>query len=273
MEYFSKMLKLASMSFRFRFHPKCGAQVISYLAFADDIILLSRGDRQSVSYFYQQLISFGHISRLVINREKSSIYFGRVREQIKHVILQDTGFVEGSFPFQYAGRVELIKSILFGMVHFWLSIFPLPDIAIKHIVCICKNFLWTRNIFKSNSALVAWKVVCLPKKEGGLGLFDIKAHNNSFIAKQLWNIHLKSDYVWIQWIHYYYLPNVSIWDALSQRTSSPLWKSIISLKDQFVAACGSHHQAIALMHTWSGGELSFTAQSYDFLHFKCDQVS
>jgi len=45
MEYFSKMLKLASMSFRFRFHPKCSAQDISYLAFTSNIILLSRGDR------------------------------------------------------------------------------------------------------------------------------------------------------------------------------------------------------------------------------------
>jgi len=125
---------------------------------------------------------------------------------------------------------------------------------------------------KSNSALVIWKLVCLPKKEGGLGLFDIKARNKSLLAKKLWNIHLKSDYVWIQWIHHYYLPNVSIWDVVSQRTSSSLWKDIISLKDQIVAACGSQHQAIALMSTWGSGELSFTAQSYNFLHFKCDPV-
>jgi hypothetical protein len=65
---------------------------------------------------------------------------------------------------------------------------------------------------------------------------------------------------------------MSIWDAFSKQTSSPFWKSIISLKDQFVVTCGSHHQAIDLMSTWSGGELSFTAQSYDFLRFKCDPV-
>jgi mannosylglycoprotein endo-beta-mannosidase len=125
---------------------------------------------------YQQLISFGHISGLAINGEKSSIYFGRVGEQMKQVILQDMGFVKSLFPFHYlgvpfspyrllasqyspllqklesavqcwqgkhlsyAGRVELIKSVLFGMVHFWLSIFPLPDIVIKQIICICRNF-------------------------------------------------------------------------------------------------------------------------------------
>jgi len=99
MEYFSRMLRMASISSSFHFHPKCGAHGISHLAFVNDIILLSGGDRQFVSCLFQQLILFGHISRLAINKEKSLIYFGRVGEQIKHVILQDMGFVEGSFPF------------------------------------------------------------------------------------------------------------------------------------------------------------------------------
>jgi len=103
-------------------------------------------------------------------------------------------------------------------------------------------------------------------------LFDIKARNKCFLAKQLWNIHLKTDSIWIQWIHHYYILSVSIWDAFSLWTSSPIWKSIISLKDQLVADCGGQHQAIALMTTWSSGELPFTAQSYDFLRFKCDLV-
>jgi hypothetical protein len=145
---------MASMNSNFIFHPKCRPLGINHLAFADDIILLSRGDRQFVACLCQQLISFGHISGLAINREKSSIYFGGVGEQIKQVILQDTGFMEGLFPFHYlgvplsphrllvsqyspllqklesivqcwqgkhlnyAGRVELIKSVLFGMMTF-----------------------------------------------------------------------------------------------------------------------------------------------------------
>jgi hypothetical protein len=30
-----------------------------------------------------------------------------------------------------------------------------------------------------------------------LGLFDIKARNRSFLAKQFWNVHSKSDSLWI----------------------------------------------------------------------------
>jgi len=87
MEYLSRMFKIASMNSYFRFHPKCRPLGINHLTFADDIILLSRGDRQSVAYLYQQLISFRNISGLTINREKSSIYFGGVEEQMKQVIL------------------------------------------------------------------------------------------------------------------------------------------------------------------------------------------
>lgn len=86
--------------------------------------------------------------------DKSFIYFGGFGERLKHVILADTVFVEGSFPFRYLGvtlsphrllasqftplfqklesavqswmvkhlsyarRVELIRSVLYGMVHF-----------------------------------------------------------------------------------------------------------------------------------------------------------
>jgi hypothetical protein len=61
----------------------------------------------------------------------------------------------------YVGRLELIKFVLQGMMQFWISIFPIPDMVISKITSLCRNFLWTRDVLKSNSALVAWKQVCL----------------------------------------------------------------------------------------------------------------
>jgi hypothetical protein len=77
------------------------------------------------------------------------------------------------------------------------------------------------DVRKSTSVLVAWKYVCLPKAERGIGLFDIKTRNMSFLAKQLWNIHLKSDSVWIRWVHHFYLRNGTIWTASAHHSSSP----------------------------------------------------
>jgi hypothetical protein len=55
----------------------------------------------------------------------------------------------------YAWRLELFRSVLFGKVHFWLNIFLMPDIVVTKIISVCRNFLWTSDVRKSNSALVA----------------------------------------------------------------------------------------------------------------------
>jgi hypothetical protein len=159
MECLSRMLSLASQNPFFRFHPKCKTLGLSHLSFADDIILLCRGDMNSVQVLFQQLMLFGQTSGLNINISKSSIYFGGVTDRLKQAILVDTGFSEGAFPFRYLGvplsphrllasqyspllhkleaviqgwmgkhlsyaeRLELIKSVLYGMVQFWVTIF------------------------------------------------------------------------------------------------------------------------------------------------------
>jgi hypothetical protein len=94
----------------------------------------------------------------------------------------------------YAGHLELLRSVLFGKVHFWLNIFPMPAVVLHKIISICRNFLWTGDTKRNGSALVAWKFLYLPKVEGGLGLCDLKARNRSslpnsfgiFILKWIW---------------------------------------------------------------------------------------
>jgi hypothetical protein len=173
----------------------------------------------------------------------------------------------------FAGRLELLRSVLYGKVQFWLNIFPLPEIVIRQITSIYRNFLWTGDVRKSTSALVAWKYVCLPKAEGGLRLFDIKARNMSFLAKQLWNIHLKSDSVWIRWVHHFYLRNEIIWTASAHHSSSPLWKSIIFLRDYTIQHYGSQYGSIALMSGWNSGMDKFMSHAYNFFRPSGSPVS
>ena len=227
----------------------------------------------------------------------------------KEAILQATNFKVGSFPFKYlgvpfspqrllasqfspllhklestiqcwmgkhlsyVGCLELLMSVLHGMVLFWLAIFPLPATIINHISCICRNFLWSGNISGNKSVMVASKTVCLPKHEGGLGLVDIKARNISYLAELLWNNHLKTDSLWIQWVHHFYLRNQSVWNAGFKKSSSPLWKSILFLKDQLVQECGGHSQVISLMQNWQNKANSYTANAFEHLRPKGTPVS
>jgi len=300
MEYFSRMHKLASQHEGFRFHPKCKLQGISHLAFADDVLLLSRGDSSSVQCLLRQLSLFGKTSGLDINPQKSSIFLGGVGAAQKQAILSMSGFREGSFLFTYlgvplsphrllanqfspllldlkssvqgwigkyltyAGRLELLRSVLFGKVQFWLNIFPIPDIVQRNIISICKNFLWTGDVNRNSSALVVWKTICLPKTEGGLGLFDLKARNQSFIGKQLWNIHLKTDSVWICWIHHFYLRSGTVWSVQAHSSSSPLWKAIISVRNLISQHCGDSEASISLMSQWSSAAGPFLRHAYNF---------
>jgi hypothetical protein len=227
---------------------------------------------------------------------------------MKQLILSDTGFVEGSFPFRYLGiplsphrllasqfspflhkldlaiqswlrkhlsyarRLELLKSILYGMVRFWLNIFSVPDTVIKQIIYLCRNFLWTGTVSRNKSVMVAWRMVCLYKDEGGLGIFDLRARNNSFLAKHIWNIHLKADTIWIQWVHHYYIYSLSFWDTDAHPSSSPLWKSIINFRDKLVEMGGGQSHVLSLMENWSSSTGPFTAKAYEFLRLRSNPV-
>ncbi|GFZ17714.1 hypothetical protein Acr_26g0009840 [Actinidia rufa] len=63
----------------------------------------------------------------------------------------------------YAGRTELIKSVLQGVECYWLSILPIPAGVKSKIVQLCRNFLWSGKCTINKKPLVAWKEVTLPK--------------------------------------------------------------------------------------------------------------
>jgi hypothetical protein len=63
----------------------------------------SHGDSSSVRCLLQQLIIFCQTLGLVINLQKSSIFFGGVSDAHKQSILSESGFKEGIFPFTYLG--------------------------------------------------------------------------------------------------------------------------------------------------------------------------
>jgi hypothetical protein len=101
-------------------------------------------------------------------------------------------------------------------------------------------------------------------KQGVLGLFDLQACNRSFLGKQLWNIHVKMDSVWIRWIHHFYLNSGTIWSVHAYHSSSPLWKVIISIRDLLLQLCGDSESSITLLSSWFTGAGFFLSHAYDF---------
>lgn len=241
MEYLSRSLGELKQNAGFRYHPRCKKLGITHACFADDLLLFSRGDLASVQMMMQVLDHFGEVSGLKANQMKSCLYFGGVEDAEKRNILAATGMMEGSLPFRYlgvplsaqklsvrqcqplvqkilhrmstwaakllsyAGRVQLIKSVVAGIHIYWCQVFVLPQKVIKFIQQACRIFLWTGRASASRRALVAWEKVVLPKQAGGMNIGNMKLWNQATICKLLWRIQQKKDAVWIQWVHIYYI--------------------------------------------------------------------
>ena len=64
-----------------------------------------------------------------------------------------------------------------------------PKLLLKDIDSILRKFLWSGPDMRT-TANVAWSEVCLPKKEGGLGIPNIFDCN---MARHLWDLASKMD--------------------------------------------------------------------------------
>lgn len=105
----------------------------------------------------------------------------------------------------YAGRLELLRSVIGGITNFWSSVFCLPKKVMKQVETLCRTFLWTGSTYASRKSLVAWQGVCLPKSYGGLNIRNLALWGQVCLAKHLWAISLKKDNLWIHWIHSFYV--------------------------------------------------------------------
>ena len=68
------------------------------------------------------------------------------------------------------GRLSLIESVLSSLPIYFLSLFKIPRNVGKEIESLMRDFLWEGCDGEVGDHLVAWKKVCLPKANGGLGV-------------------------------------------------------------------------------------------------------
>nr|XP_016455852.1 PREDICTED: uncharacterized protein LOC107779870 [Nicotiana tabacum] len=90
MEYLTRLLKTLKRVPNFNYHPRCEKMQIVQLGFADDLLLLCRGDAD----FYMTHFKASPMFQ-VINKNKSYIFFGGVNESNQQIILQRLGFNKG----------------------------------------------------------------------------------------------------------------------------------------------------------------------------------
>ncbi|GFZ11471.1 hypothetical protein Acr_22g0008690 [Actinidia rufa] len=150
----------------------------------------------------------------------------------------------------YAGRCELIRSILQGVECFWLASLYIPAGIRDRLIRMCRNFLWGGQCYVFKKALVAWESICLPKMEGGLGFKNLEAWNLALLSKNLWNIQAKKDSLWVRWIHLNHLQNSSIWDYNGRKQDSAMLRQVLSIRDKICELERSMQAVGTRMEQW-----------------------
>jgi hypothetical protein len=251
----------------FNFHSKCENLNIINLSFADDLLIFTRGDTQSVELIMAKIKDFSQSTGLHVNPSKCKIFYGGVEDNIKDQIKKITSFAEGSLPFRYlgipltsrklsihhymplvdriverirnwsakllshAGRLQLIASVTFAVANYWMQCLPLPKKVIHKINAICRSFLWSGGAVITKKSPVSWEHVCAPKAQGGLNLISLDEWNRANLTKLLWNINNKADSLWIRWIHSYYIKQDQLMNMYVKQTCSWILKAILQQRD------------------------------------------
>nr|GEZ31441.1 RNA-directed DNA polymerase, eukaryota, reverse transcriptase zinc-binding domain protein [Tanacetum cinerariifolium] len=92
----------------------------------------------------------------------------------------------------------LIAAVLESISVYWASVFKLPKTIVKEINGVLKRFLWSNGDTAKGRAKVAWKRICKPKEQGGLGIKDLETWNDALLSKHVSNIASKKDTIWNQ---------------------------------------------------------------------------
>jgi hypothetical protein len=105
-----------------------------------------------------------------------------------------------------AGKLIMVNLVISSLPTFMLSSMKLPITVIKQLDKFRKYCLWRGSDINSKKPpKAAWKLVCLPKEEGGLGVLDLTTHNEALLLKSLHKFYNKEDLPWVNlvWENYY----------------------------------------------------------------------
>lgn len=178
MDILSKLLDKGAVESLFGLHPLCNAPLITHISFADDVLLFFDGTDQSLQGLLGILERFNMCSGLGINRSKTAVFLDGGDRARNRSTASAHGISQGSFPVRYlgvplttrklrkqdyqplldrlhsrftswtvkhlsfAGRLQLLKSVIYSTISFWASIFILPNACLRALEQMCSSFLW-----------------------------------------------------------------------------------------------------------------------------------
>ncbi|XP_074305955.1 uncharacterized protein LOC141641184 [Silene latifolia] len=157
----------------------------------------------------------------------------------------------------YAGRLQVLNSVLFGLGNFWCSCILLPHHLREHITKISRQFFWGYSPGSRKMVYKSWDSICAPWVEGGFNIKNLTVWNQAAMLSWLWKLDQKKESIWVNWMSKYYLQDHSIWLMEVREHHPECLRGIIQTRDYCIAQLGScSHVKNLLMHCTVAGKFS-----------------
>lgn len=263
----SKLLNEAAERGDFAYHPQCKEVKLTHLSFADDILVFTNGTAESLMGIMGTMKRFATMSGLHINATKSSIFVSGSNTSDLINAAEILRIKVGTLPIRYlgmplttksltshdyeplidkirtrmlcwsnkslsfAGRLQLIQSVISSTVNFWSSAFILPAKCLDTIESMCSAFLWSGSPNQTHKAKVSWEDLCYPKDEGGLSVRKLRDSSKAFALKIIWRLFTQASSLWVSWVRHYLLRYNSFWDVRDVSQGSWIWRKLLKLRE------------------------------------------
>ncbi|CAI9105994.1 OLC1v1005042C1 [Oldenlandia corymbosa var. corymbosa] len=213
-----------------------GSLPVTHLAFADDVIIFSRGLKRSLKEFNGFLMDYEIASGQKVSRPKSSFMVAENCKARRVVIIQrELSIQRGTFPFSYlgyklylgrrtastfqflldhldrrllswknkmlsqGGHLGLIKHVLSSIpVHVFLAL-PPPWSVILEIEKRCQKFLWRGMNEESQHNWRSLNRITFPVNENGLGIHGFQEFIDALTIKFWWKMKNKTG-IWSRFL-------------------------------------------------------------------------
>ncbi|XP_074361033.1 uncharacterized protein LOC141701249 [Apium graveolens] len=253
MEVLTAILSKKSQEPVFTFHSLAKSELMSHILFADDIFLFCKGIFSSINVLLDGVDEFSEASGLVVNLSKCNIFFSNVPLFTVSAALQRSGFIWGDLPIKFLGIplvskrltaadcVPLINNLCAQILH-WTSKFLSQAGRLQLI----RLVLFAIQSFWASSSFSMWHDPWL----GGRTLLDLfgfeiislaESSNFALVRESLlndsWNIAPSNHTLMMELRNLLNNTEISssnriLWDDLSTIKTSDIWYSLRSRKPQ-----------------------------------------
>lgn len=292
MDILARSLDKGAANGLFQPHPKCFAPLVTHLSFADDVLVFFDGSEESVEGILHILDEFKQSSGLGINRQKTALLIDGGDFDRTRLVSERFGVTQGALPVRYlgvplmaqkmkrqdyqplidrinlrftswtarhlsfAGRLQLLKSVIYSTINFWTSIFLLPNQCLLKLEQMCNAFLWKGAPNSARGAKISWEVVCSAKEEGGLGLRRLTSWNKVLALKLIWLLFSAAGSLWVSWVRLNLIGNRNFWELNPTLGGSWIWRRLCKLRPLarpfIVCEVGSGVTAKFWYNNWTG---------------------